>query len=110
MSGKELASALVKMATSPVKADRDAIARIERECQMDITTITVSLENSELMAQALIQDISRKPETLKIFATGMFWGAVIGIAMLFVRPPYAVCGAFLGIAAGVSGRVAWTEK
>ncbi|MEH2337606.1 hypothetical protein [Nostoc sp.] len=34
MDGNEvLASALVKMATSPVKADRDAIARLERECK-----------------------------------------------------------------------------
>ncbi|MEH2145318.1 hypothetical protein [Nostoc sp.] len=40
MDGNEiLASALVKMAASPVKADRDAIARIERECKTDITKI-----------------------------------------------------------------------
>ncbi len=110
MGGKELASALVKMAASPVKADREAIARIERECQMDITTITISLENSELMVQAITQAVERKPQTLKVFAMGMFWGAVVGAAALFVRPNYAVWGVGLGFMAGASGRVAWSDK
>lgn len=106
MDGKQLASALVKMATSPVKADREAIARIERELQTDIIKITSSLEDSEIIAQV----IESKPKMLKIFAMGMFWGAVIGTAALFVRPQYTSWGACLGFVAGASGRVAWSEK
>ncbi|MFN6526942.1 hypothetical protein [Nostoc sp. ChiSLP03a] len=53
MDGNEVLSlVLVKMASSPVKADRDAIARIERECQADILKITTSLENSRIIAEA----------------------------------------------------------
>ena len=54
MDGNEVLSlVLVKMATSPVKADQDAIARIERECQADILKITTSLDNSRIIAEAL---------------------------------------------------------
>ncbi len=101
MGGKELASTLVKMATSPVKADREAIARIERECQAEITQITVSLENSEIIAAA----IETKPKMLKVLAMGMFWGAVIGTAALFIRPNYTNWGIGLGFMAGVSGSI-----
>ncbi len=104
MDGNEVLSlVLVKMATSPVKADRDAIARIERECQADITKITTSLENSRIIAEAL--NSHEQGKGLKILATGLFWSGVIGIATLFIRPSYIWCGVSLGFVSGLAGRV-----
>ncbi|WP_375494409.1 hypothetical protein [uncultured Nostoc sp.] len=111
MDGNEvLNAALVKMATSPVKADRDAIARIERECQADILKITTSLENSRIIAensQIIAQSLNRREQGkgLKILATGLFWSGVVGIATLFVRPSYVWCGVSLGFVSGIAGRV-----
>ncbi|AUB36623.1 hypothetical protein COO91_02544 [Nostoc flagelliforme CCNUN1] len=104
MDGNEvLGLVLVKMATSPVKADRDAIARIERECKADILKITTSLENSRIIAQSLNRHEQGKE--LKILATGLFWSGVIGIATMFVRPSYVWCGVSLGFVSGIAGRV-----
>ncbi|WP_445630418.1 hypothetical protein [Nostoc sp. DSM 114167] len=104
MDGNEvLGLVLTKMATSPVKADRDAIARIERECQADILKITTSLENSRIIAEALKS--YEQGKGLKILATGLFWSGVIGIATLFVRPSYVWCGVSLGFVSGIAGRV-----
>ncbi|MHC5728700.1 MAG: hypothetical protein ACYTXY_32210, partial [Nostoc sp.] len=102
--GNEVLSlVLVKMATSPVKADRDAIARIERECQADIIKITTSLENSRIIAEAL--NSHEQGKGLKILATGLFWSGVIGIATMFVRPSSVWCGVSLGFISGIAGRV-----
>ncbi|WP_375469555.1 hypothetical protein [uncultured Nostoc sp.] len=104
MDGNEVLSlALVKMATSPVKADRDAIARIERECGADILKITTSLENSRIIAQAL--NSHERGKGMKILATGLFWSGVIGIATMFVRPSYVWYGVSLGFVSGIAGRV-----
>ncbi|MDZ7966891.1 MAG: hypothetical protein RM368_18245 [Nostoc sp. DedSLP03] len=104
MDGNEVLSlVLVKMASSPVKADRDAIARIERECQADILKITTSLENSRIIAEAL--NSHEQGKGLKILATGLFWSGVIGIATMFVRPSYVWCGVSLGFISGIAGRV-----
>ncbi|MDZ8070361.1 MAG: hypothetical protein RMY64_32925 [Nostoc sp. DedQUE08] len=104
MDGNEVLSlVLVKMASSPVKADREAIARIERECQADILKITTSLENSRIIAEAL--NSHEQGKGLKILATGLFWSGVIGIATMFVRPSYVWCGVSLGFVSGIAGRV-----
>jgi len=103
MDGNQLASVFVKMATSPVKADRDAIARIERECQADILKITTSLEDSRIIAEAL--NNHEQGKGLKILATGLFWSGVIGIATMLVRPSYLWHGVSLGLVSGVASRV-----
>lgn len=92
-----LGAALIKMATSPVKADRDAIARVERECQQDIKDIAILLENSELVLLASQTEQRNKP---KIIATGIFWAGVIGIAAMFVRPTLMWEGVGLGFIVG----------
>ncbi|WP_334993997.1 hypothetical protein [Nostoc sp.] len=91
------------MATSPVKADRDAIARLERECQMDVTEIAASLEDLQIIAQS----INSQPhgQGLKILATGLFWSGVIGIATMFIRPSYVFYGVSLGLVSGIAGRI-----
>ncbi|MEH2001087.1 MAG: hypothetical protein V7L00_20450 [Nostoc sp.] len=104
MDGNEVLSlALVKMATSPVRADRDAISRIERECQADILKITTSLDNSRIIAQAL--NSHEQGKGLKILAAGLFWSGVIGIATMFVRPSYVWCGVSLGFVSGIASKV-----
>jgi hypothetical protein len=106
MDGNEVLSlVLLKMSTSPIKADRDAIARVERECGADILKITTSLENSRIIAEALNSHQQGKNKGLKILATGLFWSGVIGIATLFVRPSYVWGGVSLGFVSGIAGRV-----
>lgn len=102
MDGKELATALVKMATSPVKADREAIARLERECAADILKITTSLEESEIIAQ--IYQPAAQDKAVKIFLSGLFWSSVIGLATIFVRPSYTLCSLTLGFVAGSASK------
>ncbi|MEH2300013.1 MAG: hypothetical protein V7K88_13555 [Nostoc sp.] len=105
MDGNEvLASALVKMATSPVKADRDAIARLERECKTDITKIATALEDSQIVVQAMNATESLGIG-LKILAAGLFWSSVIGLATMFVRPNYLWYGVSLGFISGAAGRM-----
>lgn len=104
MDGNEVLSlVLVKMATSPVKADRDAIARVERECGADILKITTSLENSRIIAESL--NNYKQVKSLRTLATGLFWAGVIGTATMFVRPSYVWCGVSLGFVSGIAGRV-----
>jgi hypothetical protein len=100
---KVLSLALVKMATSPVKADRGAIARLERECQTDIIKIVATLEESQIIAQSI--NSQGQGRGLKILATGLFWSGVIGIATMFVRPSYVWCGVSLGFVSGIAGSV-----
>ncbi len=104
MDGNQvLASALVKMATSPVKADRDAIARLERECQTDIIKITTALEELQIVAEAT--NTTSQGKALKTLVAGLFWSSVIGVATMFIRPNYVWCGLSLGFIAGVAGRM-----
>ena len=93
-----LGAALIKMATSPVKADRDAIARVERECQQDVTNIAVLLENSEIIL--LASQAEGRISKPKIMATGIFWAGVIGIAAMFLRPTLMWEGVTLGFVVG----------
>lgn len=105
MDGNQvLASALVKMATSPVKADRDAIARLERECGTDITLIATALEDSQIVFEAM-NGTNGQGKRLKILAAGLFWSGVIGVATMFIRPNYIWCGVSLGFISGVAGRM-----
>lgn len=98
MGGRaELAAALIKMATSPVKADREAIARVERECQQDVTNIAVLLENSEII---LLASQSEKQDKSKVLATGIFWAGIIGIIAMFTRPTLMWEGVGLGFIVG----------
>lgn len=92
-----LATALIKMATSPVKADRDAIARVERECQHDVRNIAVLLEDSEIILLASQTEERSKP---KIIATGIFWAGIIGIAAMLFRPTLMWEGVTLGFVVG----------
>lgn len=105
MDGNQvLASALVKMATSPVKADRDAITRLERECQTDIIKITTALEELQIVVEAT-NTTTNQGKAIKILAAGLFWSSVIGVATMFIRPNYVWCGVSLGFIAGVAGRM-----
>ncbi|MEH2319580.1 hypothetical protein [Nostoc sp.] len=106
MDGNQvLASALVKMATSPVKADREAIARIERECGTDVIKIATGLEDLQIVAIA-INATNNQGKGLKIFASGLFWAGIIGIATLSIRPNYLWYGVSLGFISGAAGRIA----
>lgn len=91
-----IGAALIKMATSPVKADREAISRVERECQQDIRDIAILLEHSEIILLSQSEKVSRS----KIIATGIFWAGIIGIAAMFLRPTFMWEGVGLGFIVG----------
>ena len=97
MVGGELGAALIKMAASPVKADREAIARVERECQQDVRNIARLLEHSEIVLLASETEKCSKP---KIIAAGVFWAGIIGIAAMLLRPTLMWEGVGLGFIAG----------
>lgn len=98
-----LGAALIKMAVSPVKADREAIARVERECQEDIKYIAALLEDSEIVLLASTEEKQSNSKIIaaaKLIAAGIFWGGVVGIAAILIRPAFIWQGIGLGFCAG----------
>lgn len=97
----DLATILIKMAVSPVKADRDAITRIEREAGQDIQAITRELENLAIVKQAEPQQQLSKKEYLLMVAHGCFFGCAVGVLVLLIRPQYAWVGFTFGFLGGI---------
>ncbi|MGJ5629858.1 hypothetical protein [Nostoc sp. CALU 1950] len=105
MSDK-LTTALQKLAISPVKADRLAIYRLEKEYGASLSEIVGELEDYAIVHQS-IQDERAKPRNQLIILCcyGCLWGAVFGIATLFIKPSVTVAVIGLGFTAGVSGKL-----
>lgn len=105
MSDK-LTTALQKLAISPVKADRLAIYRLEKEYGASLSEIVGELEDYAIVHQS-ISDERAKPKNQFIILCcyGCLWGAVIGIATLFIKPSVTVAAIGLGFTAGVSGKL-----
>lgn len=105
MSDK-LTTALQKLAISPVKADRLAICRLEKEYGASLSEIVGELEDYAIVHQS-ISDEKAKPKNQLIIVCcyGCLWGAVIGIATLFIKPSVTVAAIGLGFTAGVSGKL-----
>ncbi len=88
----KLTTALQKLAISPVKADRLAICRLEKEYGASLSEIVGELEDYAIVHQS-IQDERAKPKNqyqlIIACCYGCLWGAVIEIATLFIKP--SVC-------------------
>ncbi|BBD70110.1 hypothetical protein NIES4072_67530 [Nostoc commune NIES-4072] len=105
MSDK-LTYSLQKLAISSVKADRLAIERLEKQYGASLLEIINELEDYAIIHQS-ISDERAKPKNQLIIACcyGCLWGAVIGIATLFIKPSVTVAAIGLGFTAGVSGKL-----
>ncbi|MBW4455313.1 MAG: hypothetical protein KME55_22800 [Nostoc indistinguendum CM1-VF10] len=105
MSDK-LTTALQKLAISPVKQDRLAIERLEKQYGASLLEIINQMENYAIIHQSM-EDERAKPrnQLIIICCYGCLWGAVIGIATLFIKPTVTVAAIELGFSAGVSGKL-----
>jgi uncharacterized membrane protein len=105
MSDK-LTYSLQKLAISPVKQDRLAIERLEKQYGASLLEIINQMENYAIVHQSM-EDERAKPrnQLIIICCYGCLWGAVIGIATLFIKPTVTVAAIGLGFTAGVSGKL-----
>lgn len=105
MSDK-LTTALQKLAISPIKADRLATLRLEKQYGASLLEITNELENYAIVHQSISDERAKpKNQLIIICCYGCLWGAVIGIATLFIKPSITVAAIGLGFMAGVSGKL-----
>lgn len=92
---------LVALTISPVKSDNVAIARLERQCNKEISEILEDLENLEIMVHSLnkgdsTQDMISKSITGII--RGILYGAIASLILLIIKPEItrpAFCLSFL---------------
>ena len=105
MSDK-LTTALQKLAISPVKADRLAIYRLEKEYGASLSEILGELEDYAIVHQSISDERAKPKNQLIILCCyGCLWGAVIGIATFFIKPSVTVAAIGLAFTAGVSGKL-----
>jgi hypothetical protein len=102
---RTLSESLLRLSVSPVKADREAITRLERETGKDIQAIIQDLDSSEITLQA-IYDQQPKPVIKKIsslFNSGIFVAGVVGIVTVFTTPSHILMALSLGFVTGLTG-------
>ena len=93
MSDK-LTTALQKLAISPVKQDRLAIERLEKQYGASLLEITNELEDYAIVHQSISDERAEpKNQLIIVCCYGCLWGAVIGIATLFVKPSVTIAEA-----------------
>ncbi|MGB3205257.1 MAG: hypothetical protein WBB28_09730 [Crinalium sp.] len=102
---RTLSESLLRLSVSPVKADREAIARLERETGKDIQAIIQDLDSNEIALQA-IYDQQPTPvikKFISLFNSGLFIAGVIGIVSVFTTPSHILIALILGFVTGVTG-------
>lgn len=102
---RTLSESLLRLSVSPVKADREAITRLERETGRDIQAIIQDLDSNEIALQA-IYDQQQKPvikKFINLFNSGLFIAGVIGIVTVFTTPSHILIALSLGFVTGVTG-------
>lgn len=101
---RPLKDALLRLSVSPIKADREAISRIERETGKDILGIIRELDSTDITLKALEdKPILQKNLVKRRIGWGFFCGSMVGIAALFmVSPEQLPVAIALGIILGIS--------
>lgn len=99
-----LKDALLRLSVSPVKADREAISRIERETGKDVHKIIQELDSVDITLKAIDEKPIPFYGTLKNrIGWGVFCSSLIGTLALFSlsvqRLPFAIA---LGFVLGIS--------
>ena len=102
-----LKEALLRLSVSPVKADREAITRIERETGKDIQKIIAELDSIDITLKVLDEKPTRKYGKFIRFAEwGLLFSSLVGIGALFLLPTDKLFFAIaLGFLLGVSGAI-----
>jgi hypothetical protein len=102
---RTLSESLLRLSVSPVKADREAIARLERETGNDIQALIQDIDSNEIAWQA-IYDQQQKPIIKKFIGllnSGAFVAGVVGLVALFTTPSHLLIALSLGFVTGVTG-------
>ncbi len=102
---RTLSESLLRLSVSPVKADREAISRLERETGKDIQAIIQDLDSNEIALQA-IYDRQQKPiinKFISLFNSGIFVAGVVGIVSVFTTPSHILIALSLGFFTGLTG-------
>lgn len=82
---RPLKDALLRLSVSPVKADREAIARVERETGKDIQVILQELDSAEIALKAIEEKSAQTVNPLQSrIGWGLFLGSLVGLAALFL--------------------------
>ncbi|GET43145.1 hypothetical protein [Microseira wollei] len=101
---RPLKDALLRLSVSPIKADREAISRIERETGKDILALLRELDSADLTLKAIEEKPApQKSQIKRRVGWGFFCGSLVGIAALFMVSPQQLPVAIaLGIMLGIS--------
>jgi hypothetical protein len=98
-----LKEALLRLSVSPIKADREAIARLERETGKDIQKIIQDLDSIDITLQAIEEKSQLSSTKTKLLVWGLSLGSLVGIVALFVLPwEKLVVAIALGFVFGIS--------
>lgn len=98
-----LKEALLRLSVSPVKADREAITRLERETGKDIQAIIEDLDSVDITLQAIEDKSLFSYSKTRLLVWGLSCGSLIGIGSLFVLPlEKLVIAIALGFILGIS--------
>lgn len=99
-----LKEAILRLSVSPIKADREAISRLERETGRDVQKIIADLDSADITLKALEEKSPQLYGKLwQCVAWGFFLGSLIGIVALFVLAPQRLPIAIaLGFILGIS--------
>jgi tetrahydromethanopterin S-methyltransferase subunit F len=98
-----LKEALLRLSVSPVKADREAISRLERETGKDIQKIIQDLDSIDITLEALEEKSQLSYNKNRLLVWGLSSGSLVGIVALFVLPwEKLVVAIALGFILGIS--------
>lgn len=99
-----LKDALVRLSVSPVKADREAITRIEKETGKDIQAIIRDMDSMDSALKALDESpIYQQKKWFGRMGRAFFFGSLVGLLALFCLPFDRIYIAIaLGFVLGVS--------
>lgn len=98
-----LKEALLRLSVSPVKADREAIVRLEKETGKDIQKIIQDLDSIDITLQAIEEKSQLSYKKNKLLVWGLSFGSLVGIIALFVLPwEKLVVAIALGFILGIS--------
>ncbi|MBD2180234.1 hypothetical protein H6S82_30120 [Planktothrix sp. FACHB-1355] len=103
ISSIPLKESLLRLSVSPIKADREAIARIERETGKQIQTIIAELDSAEITLKALEeQPVPKYSQLIERIKRASFVAALLGLLGLFLLPENRFAVAIvLGFALGL---------
>ncbi|MBC1225237.1 hypothetical protein GNF09_36355 [Nostoc sp. UCD120] len=79
---------------------------MEKEYGASLSEIVGELEDYAIVHESILDERAKpKNQFIILCCYGCLWGAVIGIATLFIKPSVTLAAIGLGFTAGVSGKL-----